>query len=161
MLTTPNVRELHGDKPSHEDRGGPAPSIVRRDDVTDQVLGWGTTTLLVVIGIVHLHLWFDGYRNLPTIGPLFLVAVISAAVLALLASVQINRLIAFAAASFAAATLTANVMSLLLPNGLFRFKEIGVSYSGAFAIASEVGVVLLVCIWANRHRRRAATPLTS
>ena len=36
----------------------------------------GTAALLLVIGAVHLHLWFDGYRNLPTIGPLFVVAVV-------------------------------------------------------------------------------------
>ena len=76
------------------------------------------TTLLLAIGIVHLHLWQDGYRTLPTVGPLFVVAVVSAAVIALFASVQINWVTAMAAAGFSAGTLAANILSLLLPRGL-------------------------------------------
>ena len=113
----------------------------------------GTAALLLVIGVVHLHLWLDGYRNLNTIGPLFLVAVVSAVVLAIVVAVRINAVIAVAAASFAAGTLTANIFSLLLPDGLFHFKEVGVSYSGGFALASEVGVVVLMGIWAHKRFR--------
>jgi hypothetical protein len=115
----------------------------------------GTAALLLVIGVVHLHLWLAGYRYLPTIGPLFLVAVVSAAVLAIVVSARINPVIALAAASFAAGTLTANMLSLLLSEGLFRFKEVGISYSGGFAIASEIGVVMLLSIWGHLRFRRA------
>jgi hypothetical protein len=117
--------------------------------------GAGTAALLLVIGVVHLHLWLDGYRHLPTIGPLFLVAVVSSALLAVVVSVRINPVIAVAAAAFAAGTLTANILSLLLPEGLFCFKEVGVSYSGGFAIASEIGVVALLGVWAHRRSRHA------
>jgi len=110
-----------------------------------------TAALLLVISIVHLHLWFDGYRYLNTIGPLFLVAAISAALLAIIVAVRLNAAVATAAASFAAGTLVANILSLLLPDGIFRFKEVGVSYSGGLAIAAEIGVVALLVIWAYRH----------
>jgi hypothetical protein len=137
-------------------------STSRHDHGTPSYRGFraGAAALLLVIGLVHLHLWFTGYRNLPTIGPLFLVAVVSAALLAIVVSARINPVIALAAASFAAGTLTANVLSLLLPDGLFRFKEVGVSYSGGFAIGSEIGVVMLLSIWAcvrfrHAHRRMA------
>jgi hypothetical protein len=121
----------------------------------------GTAGLLLVIGAVHLHLWLAGYRNLSTIGPLFLVAVVSAVLLAIVVAARINAAIAVAAASFAAGTLTANLFSLLLPDGLFRFKEVGVSYSGGLAIGSEIGVVLLVGVWALRRFRHNHKQVTA
>lgn len=38
--------------------------------------------LLATQGAVHLRLWFDGYRSIPTIGPLFLAGAVAALVLA-------------------------------------------------------------------------------
>lgn len=38
--------------------------------------------LLATQGVVHLQLWTDGFRELPVVGPLFLVGVIAAFVLA-------------------------------------------------------------------------------
>ena len=38
--------------------------------------------LLVAVGWVHLHLWQTGCRQIPTIGPLFLVAAVSTLILA-------------------------------------------------------------------------------
>jgi hypothetical protein len=116
----------------------------------------GASALLVVISVVHLHLWLGGYRYLATIGPLFLLDVIFAALFALVVAVRLNVVVAFGAASLAAGTLGANVLSLLLPKGLFRFKEVGVSYSGGFAIASEAGVVILLVTWAYLGWRRGA-----
>jgi hypothetical protein len=124
----------------------------------DRMLRWGTTSLLIVIGIVHLHLWWVGYRALPIIGPLFLLTVVAAGLIAAFTSVQLNWVTATVAASFAASALAAYLMSLLLPHGLFDFEEVGVSYSGAISIASELGVIVLVGMWAkgrlpSRQRR--------
>ena len=126
---------------------------------TDRLMRWGITALLAVIGLVHLHLWQDGYRTLPTIGPLFLVAVFSAGLIALLTSVQLNWITGVLAACFATGTLVANLASLLLPHGLFEFKEVGVSYSGGIAIASELAVVVLVGVWSygRLHNSRGPT----
>jgi len=123
----------------------------RSMDSGDRVLRWGIASLVIAIGIVHLHLWWVGYRALPTIGPLFLVTVVSAGLIALITSVQLNGVTATVAASFAAGTLVAYLLSLLLPHGLFDFEEVGVSYSGAISIASELGVIALVGAWAQRH----------
>lgn len=126
-----------------------------RSNAEHSAFGAGTAALLLVIGVVHLHLWLDGYRHVGTIGPLFLVAVISAALLAVAVAARLNAAVAVAAASFAAGTLAANILSLLLPDGLFRFKEVGVSYSGGFAIGAEIGVVMLLTVWAcQRFRQR-------
>jgi hypothetical protein len=97
---------------------------------------------------------------LHTIGPLFLVAVASSVLLAVVVAVRINAATAAAAAAFAAGTLTANVLSLLLPDGLFRFKEVGVSYSGGFAIAAEIGVTVLLGVWGLRRLRQGREQVT-
>jgi hypothetical protein len=123
--------------------------------VIDRALRSGTAALLIVISVVHLHLWLAGYRHLSTIGPLFLGAVVSAAFLAGALAVRLNVVVAMAAVTFATGTLTANILSLELPNGLFRFKEVGVSYSGGFAMASEIGVVVLLGAWMYRRFRHA------
>jgi hypothetical protein len=81
-------------------------------------------------------------------------AVAAAGLLAIAVAIRLHAVVALAAASFAAGTLGSNVLSLLLPNGLFHFKEVGVSYSGGFAIASEVAVVALMGVWTYRRRRR-------
>src|ERR1700692_2615281 len=39
--------------------------------------------LIGVTGVIHLHLWMSGYRNIPTIGPLFLLQAIVAELLAI------------------------------------------------------------------------------
>jgi hypothetical protein len=134
---------------------------------SDRAWRGSSAALLIVIGIVHLHLWLDGYRYLATIGPLFLLDVVAAAILAVVVAVRLNVVVAFAATSLAAGTLGANVLSLLLPKGLFHFKEAGVSYSGGFALASELGVVILLGTWSYlrwRHgdlglRKRPAVPI--
>jgi len=160
QTTAPDIQQVKG---KAEERPVDIPSrspkqADRLTGSTDRLLRWGTTALLVVIGLVHLHLWQDGYRTLPTIGPLFLVAVVSAGFIALFTSVQINWVTAMAAAGFAASTLAANLASLLLPHGLFEFKQVGVSYSGAIAIASEVAVVGLFVMWAHGRPRSGRGP---
>jgi hypothetical protein len=139
----PTLKTPHGDSRRRK----------KRARSTNRSLRAGTAALLAVISLVHLHLWFAGYRNFNTIGPLFLVAVVSAALLAIVVLVRINRAIAVGAVMFAAGTLAANTLSLLLPDGIFRFKEVGVSYSGGFAIAAELGVVTLLSVWANKNVR--------
>src|SRR5580692_3580834 len=149
----PDLPMLDDDGQMPRDRRGDPWAPDKRATTTDRALRWGAAVLLIVISIVHLHLWLGGYRYLATIGPLFLLDVIFAALLAVVVAVRLNVVVAFGAASLAAGTLGANVLSLLLPKGLFRFKEVGVSYSGGFAIASEAGVVVLLATWAYLYGR--------
>ena len=147
--------EVFDREPNAPSRQGDSRSRDKRAPSQSRSLRMGTAALLAVISAVHLHLWFAGYRNLPTIGPLFLVAVVTAAMLATVVLVRINTVIAAAAALFAAGTFAANILSLLLPDGIFRFKEVGISYSGGFAIAAELGVVASLTFWAYRRPRLA------
>jgi predicted lipoprotein with Yx(FWY)xxD motif len=96
--------------------------------------------LLVVTGAVHLDLYLTGYRTIPTIGPLFLLQVIAAFVLALVVAASGSRLAAAAGGLFALATLGGYLLAMWI--GLFGFKEVrtvagitaGVVEVAAFAV---------------------------
>src|SRR6202047_2381614 len=78
--------------------------------------------LLVASGAIHLDLYLTGYRTIPTIGPLFLLQVIAAFVLAAAILVTGNWLVDLAGAGFAVSTLGGYLLSLWV--GLFGFTEV-------------------------------------
>lgn len=84
-----------------------------------RVVGAG---LLFATGAIHLDLYVTGYRHIPTVGTLFLLQVITAFVLALLALSLSRRTVSLAGAGFALSTLGGYIVSLWI--GLFGFKEI-------------------------------------
>jgi predicted lipoprotein with Yx(FWY)xxD motif len=85
-------------------------------------LGIVGAALLVAAGAIHLDLYLTGYRTIPTIGPLFLLQVIAAFVLAAGILVTGNWLVAAAGAGFAVSTLGGYLLSLWV--GLFGFTEV-------------------------------------
>jgi len=97
---------------SHE-----GPSLPRRS-----WLGIVGAALLVASGAIHLDLYVTGYRTIPTIGPLFLLQVIAAFVLAAAILVTGNWLVAAAGAGFAVSVLGGYLLSLWV--GLFGFTEV-------------------------------------
>jgi len=84
-----------------------------------RVVGAG---LLAATGAIHLDLYLTGYKNIPTIGWLFLLQVIAAFGLALLVLVRGGRLAAALGAGFAVATLGGYLLSFWF--GLFGFTEV-------------------------------------
>jgi predicted lipoprotein with Yx(FWY)xxD motif len=84
-----------------------------------RVVGAG---LLAATGAIHLDLYLTGFRNIPTIGGLFLLQVIAAFGLALLVLVRGGRVIAALGAGFAVATLGGYLLSIWF--GLFGFREV-------------------------------------
>ena len=84
--------------------------------------GIAGAALLVAAGAIHLDLYLTGYRTIPTIGPLFLLQVIAAFVLAAGILVTGNWLVAAAGAGFAVSTLGGYLLSLWV--GLFGFTEV-------------------------------------
>jgi predicted lipoprotein with Yx(FWY)xxD motif len=84
--------------------------------------GIAGAALLVAAGAIHLDLYLTGYRTIPTIGPLFLLQVIAAFVLAAAILVTGNWLVAAAGAGFAVSTLGGYLLSLWV--GLFGFTEV-------------------------------------
>jgi predicted lipoprotein with Yx(FWY)xxD motif len=85
-------------------------------------LGIVGAALLVASGAIHLDLYVTGYRTIPTIGPLFLLQVIAAFVLAIAIPLTGNWLVAAAGAGFAVSVLGGYLLSLWV--GLFGFTEV-------------------------------------
>ena len=77
--------------------------------------------LLIATAAIHLDLYLTGFRNIPTIGWLFLLQVIAGFALGIAVLVSGSRLAAAAGAGFALATLGGYLLSLWF--GLFGFKE--------------------------------------
>jgi len=91
------------------------------------VLRPGCTALLAWIGYIHLHLWLEGYRHIPTNGPLFLLDAVAGFILAAVVLVWPRPLAGLLAAGYTAATLVALLIGLAV--GLFGYREaISASY---------------------------------
>jgi len=89
--------------------------------IAAQVLG---AALTAVMGGIHLDLWEGGYRDIPTIGVLFLLNSIGAVLLAIALLVTPVRLLGFVSAGgalFTAGTLAALIASFTV--GVFGFRE--------------------------------------
>src|SRR5713101_9891198 len=74
----------------------------------------GCIALLAWIGYIHLHLWQEGYRHIPTNGPLFLLDAIAAFVFAAALLAWPRPLAGLLAAGFTASTIGALVISLIV-----------------------------------------------
>ena len=85
-------------------------------------LGIAGAALLVASGAIHLDLYLTGYRTIPTIGPLFLLQVIAAFVLAAAILITGNWMAEAAGALFAVSVLGGYLLSLWV--GLFGFTEV-------------------------------------
>ena len=118
--------------------------------------------LLAWIGGVHLHLWLEGYRQIPTDGPLFLIDAVTGLGLAALLLVWAAPLAGLVAAGYTAGTLGALLISLSV--GLFGFREsISASFVAQSLVIETITVVALSC-WtilaaAAPRPGRLATPL--
>jgi hypothetical protein len=102
--------------------------------------------LLAWIGYIHLHLWLEGYRHIPTDGPLFLLDAVAGFILAAVLLVWPRPLAGLLAAGYAASTLGALIISLTV--GLLGFRE---SISASFVTQSlivETITVLALLTWA-------------
>ena len=84
---------------------------------------------------VHLDLYAGGFRDLATIGPLFMLNAIAGLAIGLLLLCWPNWLSAFAAAGFGVATLVAFYLSVTV--GLFGWQEIASGEPQLLAEAAE------------------------
>jgi predicted lipoprotein with Yx(FWY)xxD motif len=127
-------------------------------------LGIIGAALLVASGAIHLDLYLTGYRSIPTIGPLFLLQVIAAFVLAVAIPVTGSALVAAAGALFALSVLGGYLLSLWV--GLFGFtaapglpyvKDLGRKLLPAVSAASVVALALLFAAVATPKAPPVAT----
>jgi hypothetical protein len=113
--------------------------------------------LLSAVAWIHLHLWRSGYRHIPTVGPLFLAAVLAAAGAAALLLARPSRLFGALALVVDAGVLGALIGSINI--GLFGFTE---SLNAPFVMESiliETLTALALALWIavdrtaqNQHR---------
>jgi hypothetical protein len=96
---------------------------------------------LAVSGLIHLHLWNTGYRQIPTIGPLFLAqAIVGMALAAVL--VLVRRIwVAALAFGFVCATIAGFLMACYV--GLFGFRDSWSAPFAGMAFAVEVSALVL------------------
>jgi len=102
---------------------------------------------------IHLELWFDGFRRISVVGPLFMLNAIGGLAIAIAVLVWRHWLTALAAAAFGAATLVAFVISATV--GLFGVHETWSGIPQQLALWAEVaalvaGSVLAVMDWKRR-----------
>jgi hypothetical protein len=132
----------------------PSPGL--RSTVTVLILAGAVLTL--ISGVIHLYLWGEtnGYREIATIGPLFLVQGISALVIGL-ATAALRWLAAVLAAAGLLAG-TAIGLVITIEAGLFGFKESwGAPYVRTSFYEEIAGaVLLLIAAWLLAVRRAGA-----
>jgi predicted lipoprotein with Yx(FWY)xxD motif len=114
--------------------------------------------LLIATAAIHLDLYLTGYRNIPTIGWLFLLQVIAGFALGIAVLVTGGRLAAAAGAGFALSTLGGYLLTLWF--GLFGFKEVRTTagiVAGVIEIAAAatLGVIALTPSTARQGRHTA------
>jgi hypothetical protein len=125
-------------------RRNPAPSTSGRRAAA-LLLRLACAALLAWIGYIHLHLWLEGYRQIPTDGPLFLLDAIAGFALAATLLAWPRPLAGLLAAGYAAADIGALLLSLTI--GLFGFHE---SIQASFVVESlviESITVLALLAW--------------
>jgi hypothetical protein len=114
---------------------------------------------LAVSGVVHAYLYIHGYRDIPAIGPAFLLQGSMFCALALLILVGGPAWLQLVAAIGAAGSLVAFALSRTAT--LFGFTETGWQPSpyAAITVIAEVLTLLLVGTTALRQRPRASKDL--
>ena len=142
----------------------PAPSRTNNAPrIFTYLLIWGGSVLLAFSAVLHFHLWgSEGYRHIPTIGPLFLLQAIVGFVLAV-ATAIFRKLVLIAAATILAVS---SVGALLISIwwGLFGWQEsfaapyVGLALwvEGAAAVLLGVATVLLGLPWLAKIRSNGA-----
>ena len=112
--------------------------------------------LLAATAAIHLDLYLTGYKNIPTIGWLFLLQVIAGFALAALVLATGNQVVAALGAGFAVATLGGYLLSIWF--GLFGFKEVRTTAGIAAGIieVAAFAVLALLAITPARSGQGAA-----
>lgn len=110
--------------------------------------------LVLTGGLIHLSLWSDGYRFIPSIGPLFLANAAVSALVAVLLVLSVDRRVVFAGLVLSVGSLVALALSRTV--GLLGFME-GWNADSWQTIAAETGAIVAIFTalvarrWATQH----------
>jgi plastocyanin len=103
---------------------------------------------LLIGGLVHLQLYFQGYRSIDKIGPSFLLNAIASALIAAAIVVRREWIVRLAGTGLAVGTIAAFVVSRQ-GNGLFDFREHGLNPSPQATIALVVEIAAFIMLAAT------------
>ncbi len=142
---------MAGDTATNDDRRSPtrrrrrhrpAPvGISARDAAAGAALLVGAA-LVAASALIHLYLWADGYRNIATIGPLFLVQGMTGLAVAVLLVAYPRLAAAGVGISYLGATALAFAVSAT--QGLFGFMDkLDAPWAGTSLVIECAGIVLL------------------
>lgn len=98
-----------------------------------------TAVAVLVSAVMHLYLWFEGYRDVENIGPAFLLNAVGGAVIAALLLAWHHWVPPLLAVGFGLSTLGAFVLSTTV--GLLGFEESWAGWEVWTAAVSEVVAV--------------------
>ena len=101
--------------------------------------------LLSALGWVHLHLWQVGYRHIPTIGPLFLLAAVGTVTIAVALLVWPSRLVGLLGFGTVTGILASLIVSINV--GLFGFTESSSAPFAAESILLEMAAAVALAGW--------------
>jgi len=133
--------------------------VTARAVVTVLILAGAVLT--VISGVIHLYLRGEanGYRQIPTIGPLFLAQGIAAVLIGLATAVTRRLILVLTAAGTLVATAAGLVITI--EHGLFGFRESwGAPYARTSVYEEIAGAVLLLIAaaalaWPRRRDRQS------
>lgn len=106
---------------------------------------WFAAALVAAGGAVHLSLYLDGYQSIPRVGPLFLLNVVAAVLIAIALAARPIGIVALAAAGFALATMASLGLSRTI--GLLGFREAGLDVRSAATLAVEALTLSVLGLW--------------
>jgi hypothetical protein len=114
-----------------------------------------TSAAVLLAAVVHLDVWASGFRDIPTIGPLFLLDTVSGLVLGVLVVAWRHWAPPLLAAGYGAVTVGAYWISVV--HGLFGVKEVTYGWSVILAEVAEYaavvfGVAAALCLRPSRPR---------
>jgi hypothetical protein len=95
---------------------------------------------VLISGLVHLKLWFDGFGGIPVIGPAFMLNAVAGVVIAALLVLWRHWAPSLLAVGFGASTLGAFIISATV--GLFGVHEVWTGAAVLTAAASEVVAIV-------------------
>jgi hypothetical protein len=162
-MTTKQVNTDNHRSPAGLQTRAAGPSLTRQQRLAVNVLAVAGSALLVYSAVIHFHLWdSEGYRHIPTIGPLFLAQAIVGVVLGLATGIRRTLLLVVAAAGLSVSSVGALLISTWW--GLFGWQEsFGAPYvgqalwvEGIASLLLGTAALLLALPWLSRLRSRRA-----
>jgi hypothetical protein len=131
-----------------------------RTRIVDALRGL-TAAGALLAAVVHLDLYMDGFSDIATIGPLFLLDVVAGLVLGVAVCVWRHWLPVFLAAGFGAVTVIGYWISVV--HGLFGVKEVISGWPEILAqiaeyVAALCGGAAAAMLWRERTPRQVRMP---